>query len=406
MIARFSEGRARLRAAAEDQRGAILIFVVVSLAVMMGATGLAVDLGRGYVERVRLSRAVDAAALAAARVLRSGQPAAITEGNAVARSNGVTDGINGVATSVTFDVNAQGENTVTYTANRQVPTIFIRFLGQTSIDVGVTATSTIPPVDLVLVLDESGSLGTAGAWDDLQAAATTFVQQFDDLIDQVALVSFQTRANTWNALAHNFTSPIVNQIALLQSGGYTNPGEGLRLAGIELAGTSARPSAAKVVVFFTDGRPTAFRGVFGNPGMERDRIGRHAQLPTSSLRGYFNDPDAVPMTGSQWPSGCMWASSCFGMTDTQWRNMSYDSGLASADALRDEDVLIYSIGLGDPSIGAEYAPDPDYLRMIANEGGVSDPAQPQGQMFFAPSAADLAFVFNQVATALLVRLSH
>ena len=61
--------------------------------------------------------------------------------------------------------------------------------------------------------------------------------------------------------------------------------------------------------------------------------------------------------------------------------------------------------LGDPSLGAEWQPDLDYLRMIANEGGIADSSQPQGQMFFAPSAAELQLVFDQVANALLVRLA-
>ncbi len=405
MTERSSKSCRRLRAVSRDERGAIVVFMVVSLAVMMGATGLAVDLGRGYVERVRLSRAVDAAALSAARVLRQGQGAATTEANAIARSNGIVNGTSGVTTSIAFGVNALGENTVTYTATRLVPTIFMRFLGQTQIDIGVAATSAIPPVDLVLVLDQSGSLGTAGAWDDLQAAATTFVQQFDDLIDQVALVSFQTRANTWNPLAPNFTTPIVNQIALLNSAGWTNTGEAIRLGGLELSGPAARPNAAKVVVFFTDGRPTAFRGVFGLPGLEQDRIGVHNQLPSARVRGYINNPDGIPMSGSPSIDGCNNVVVCFGMVDADFRNFSYNNGLIEADAVRAQGHFVYSIGLGDPSLGPEWQPDLDYLMRIANEGGVSDPAQPQGQMFFAPSAADLATVFNQVANALLVRLA-
>ncbi len=405
MTVRSSRLRGRLGAAARDEGGAIVVFMVVSLAVMMGATGLAVDLGRGYVERVRLSRAVDSAALSAARILRQGQAAATFEADAIARSNGVVNGVEGVTTSISFGVNEQGENTITYTATRVMPTIFMRFLGQTQIDIGVAATSAIPPVDLVLVLDQSGSLGTAGAWDDLQAAATTFVQQFDDLIDQVALVSFQTRANTWNPLAPNFTSPIVNQIALLSSAGWTNTGEALRLGGLELVGPAARPNAAKVVVFFTDGRPTAFRGVFGDPGLEQDRIGVHNQLPSTNIRGYINDPDGISMTGGPTLSDCINVPVCFGMVDADFRNFSYNNGLIESDLIRAQGHFIYSIGLGDPSLGPQWQPDLDYLKMIANEGGISDPAQPWGQMFFAPSAADLASVFNQVANALLVRLA-
>jgi hypothetical protein len=43
-----------------DERGAVLVFVAVSLVGIIGFSGLAIDLGRGYVTKIRLSRAVDA----------------------------------------------------------------------------------------------------------------------------------------------------------------------------------------------------------------------------------------------------------------------------------------------------------------------------------------------------------
>ena len=66
-----ARGLAWWRGKISDERGAILVFVAVSLVGIIGVSGLAIDLGRGYVTKVRLSRAVDAAALAAARSLRS-----------------------------------------------------------------------------------------------------------------------------------------------------------------------------------------------------------------------------------------------------------------------------------------------------------------------------------------------
>ncbi len=49
-------------------------------------------------------------------------------------------------------------------------------------------------------------------------------------------------------------------------------------------------------------------------------------------------------------------------------------------------------------------PEP-HIMFLANEGGVADPNQPQGRMFFAPTAADLDQVFDAVAKDLLVRLA-
>ncbi len=63
----------------KEERGAILVLVAVSLVGLLGSAGLAIDLGRGYVTKIRLSRAVDAAVIAAASAFRSGQAAARQE---------------------------------------------------------------------------------------------------------------------------------------------------------------------------------------------------------------------------------------------------------------------------------------------------------------------------------------
>jgi len=82
-----------LRRCLADERGGIMALVAVALIMVLASTGLAVDLGRGYVERLRLGRAVDAGSLAGARTLRLGQPSAQSEALAVARANGVEDGV-------------------------------------------------------------------------------------------------------------------------------------------------------------------------------------------------------------------------------------------------------------------------------------------------------------------------
>jgi hypothetical protein len=77
-----------------------------------------------------------------------------------------------------------------------------------------------------------------------------------------------------------------------------------------------------------------------------------------------------------------------------------------ADAIRGQGITIYVIALGDPGQPDPLlTPDLDYLRVIANEGGITNSSQPEGRMFFAPSASQLQSVFNLVAQDLLVRLA-
>lgn len=413
MTARSSDrpGPRPAREIVGNERGAVLAVVALTLIVLLASTGLAIDLGRGYIAKVRIARAVDAGALAGARTLRSGEAAAREEAEAVARANGIANGIGDIETELTFGMNDRGENTVVFSANRTLPTTFMRVVNRYEMEVSATAEAAVPPLDVVLILDTSGSLAQMGAWGALQNAAISFVQNFSDQLDQMGLVSFQIGATNLHTLSPNFRIPITYQINGAASAGDTNIGEGFRLAREQITGFQARPSAAKVVVFFTDGRATAVRGTFGG----QDRI--MAVFTTgNSVRGFFNNPDAIPPfqilypSGSgqaNWPGGCPTVPVCMGMNEADVRSLAAQRGLDEAAQLRQAGVLVYSIGLGDPNASNPLlTPDLAYLRQVANESGVSSADEPQGKMYFAPSGAQLEAVFQEVAQDLIVRLAR
>ncbi len=60
---------------ARNEEGFTLFYMAVFLTVLLIFVGLAVDTGRAYVVQAQLSKAVDGAALGAARMLNSGNPA-------------------------------------------------------------------------------------------------------------------------------------------------------------------------------------------------------------------------------------------------------------------------------------------------------------------------------------------
>ncbi len=74
----FSKGIVMTRHASNPsgQEGFALVYMAALLAVLLIFTGLAVDTGRAYVVKAQLTKAVDGAALAAARNLNSGAPKA------------------------------------------------------------------------------------------------------------------------------------------------------------------------------------------------------------------------------------------------------------------------------------------------------------------------------------------
>ncbi len=413
-------GKGVLRRIASDETGALLAMMSILAIVILALTGAVVDIGLGWISKAQLSRAVDAGVLAGAKTLRQGTAAARSHALALAETNGVS-AADGAAIDIGFGRNEAGESTVWMTATRIRPTIFLRAVGMDELKVGSAAAAAVPPVDLVLVLDQSGSLARNGAFDELQDAAIEFLGHFDETLDQMGLVSFQIRAMDRFVIDGGFQAPIELQIESMTSVGDTNIGEGLRYALAQMSLPTVREHSSKVVVFFTDGRATAFRGSLGpggpvdggsslgpfggGPGVE-DRLMAVTTTTSGWIRGYFDDPDDLAIDAPASPDGCGGAANCWGWDEWEVREKSRRAGLEVADAIRSEGIYLYSIGLGDPGASPMEQPDMDYLRLISNEGGIVSGGQPRGRAYFAPSADQLEAVFNQVAQDLLVRLSQ
>ena len=386
-----------------NRRGAVLVFVTIGAVVLLGLSGLALDGGLAYLTRAKLSRAVDAGSLAAARTLRQGRKNAETEAFAVAAANGVVLG--GATTlSLEFGTNAKLQHTVLMRARRTIPLLFSRVLGHTEMTIGAVAEATVPPIDMVLVVDRSGSMETQKAWVPLQNAVKDFVKLFDDDIDQLGMVSFQTRASDEVLLSHKFKGGITSGISGMNANGDTNTGEGLAYALGQFKQPNVRPGAAKVVVFFTDGRPTSFRGVVDG----QDRIMAVNTFDDDKVRGYFDNPTSLPMNKSNPPVGCIGVTTCFGTwTESSVRQQARDNGSTAAEALRASGVFVYTIALGNPGAADPLLqPDLGYLETLANVNHKTHPTQPAGRSYFAPTADELDNVFQALAKDLLVRLSR
>ena len=144
------------------------------------------------------------------------------------------------------------------------------------INVTATGTPTVSqkPVDVMIVIDRSASMGgiyngqTVLYW--TKQAAVSFVGNFNSSKDRIGLVSYHTTANEDQQLTNNFATvnTSINGLAL---GTFTNTGEGIRLAQLELS-QRGRADALKFIVLFTDGIPTArttagttCTGTLGNP---------------------------------------------------------------------------------------------------------------------------------------------
>ncbi len=412
----YSDSRLRrslrlLAALVRGETGAVMVIVAGGMVILLGMAGLALDTGRAFLVKAQLSRAVDAGVLAGARAVRGGESVARSQALAVSRANGVDVDDPLTKVDVSFGTDGDGNQTVTMTARRPMRTALMKLLGQDVVDVASSATAVVPPIDLVLVVDQSGSLESANAWDDLQRSVGRFAQYFSEEIDQMSLVSFGTRGATRIPLQTPFKNAVSRQISGMNSVGWTNTGEGLELAYRQITGPSVRERAVKVVVFFTDGRPTAFRGQVGGS----ERILAVAAEESNVVRGYFDNPDRIPVDEWLFPpdDACRNVVNCRIWTEgghpphgRRGREIARNRGISAAARLRDTGAYIYVIALGNPMASELATPDLGYLARLSNQQRGESREQPSGRVYFAPDAHQLEGVFRRVAHDLVVRLSH
>jgi Flp pilus assembly protein TadG len=248
-------------ARAGNEEGFTLFYVAVFLAVLLIFVGLAVDTGRAYVVQAQLSKAVDGAALGAARMLNSGDPR--QEAATIYRANfpvgwfGTTSstdpGSSGFYNMTT--VPATGVNVVTVTASAVVPTTFMRLANFQEVTVNASGEATRRMVDLSLVIDVSGSIGWR--WPAVRDAARTFIDAFDEDADRLSLVLFGNGASVEYPMpsARGFDKTTLKaEVPNSLPGGSTAMVQGLYRGWDELRSVpTGQQSGLRVIVLFTDG---------------------------------------------------------------------------------------------------------------------------------------------------------
>jgi Flp pilus assembly protein TadG len=241
--------------------GFTLVYMAVTLTVLLLGTGIAVDSGRAYVVKAQLTKAVDGAALAAARSLNSGSPRAAAE--RVFKANFPNQYLGTVpgdpTTAANFYTSAvdpnSGTNTVTVTATAVLPTTFMQLGNIMTVTVGATGEATRRMVDLSLVIDVSSSIGVR--WPAVRDASRMFIDSFDALHDRLSLVLFSNGAQVIDAMpaARGFDkAKLINDVPQNLPGGSTLMVEGLYHGWDELRTVPAgQQSGLRIIVLFTDG---------------------------------------------------------------------------------------------------------------------------------------------------------
>ena len=244
--------------------------MAIVLVVLLLFTGLAVDSGRAYVVQAQLSKAVDGAALGAARLLNSGNPK--TEAVNIFKSNfpagymgvsSVTDPTSAANFFTLTTTAATGLNVITVQASAVLPMTFMQLANFQQVTVGAVGQATRRMVDLSLVVDVSSSIGSQ--WPAVRDAARTFINAFDASNDRVALMTFSNGALVLDQMpsTRGFDkTKVMADVPDTLPGGSTLMTEGLYRGWDELRSVpNGQQSSLRIIVLFTDG---ASNGVPGN----------------------------------------------------------------------------------------------------------------------------------------------
>jgi len=261
-----------MRARFSEQRGIALIFLAVGLTLILLMVALAIDASYLYTVRAKLSASCDAAALAAARSLNVGLTMAEQEASARARALAFFDGnfpegtMNTRNRTVSVDVaeTALRTRTVSVHASVVMPTYFLRLAGFNTINVTAEGTASRRDVNLILVLDRSGSMASSGACEPMKAAARSFVSRFAEGRDRLGMISFSGAWNLSFAPSKNFktSSPTLDSvISGINCVGGTNSASAISEAYNQLRAIN-EPGALNLILFFTDGNPTGLTATY------------------------------------------------------------------------------------------------------------------------------------------------
>jgi Flp pilus assembly protein TadG len=304
------------RADISGQEGIALIYMAVMLTGLLLFSGLAVDSGRAYLVKAQLTKAVDGAALGAARNLNSGNP----RGSAVeifkanfpagflgtsSATDPTTDpGFYALTTNV-----ATGVNTVTVTASAVLPTTFMRLGDFSSVTVASSGEATRRMVDLSLVLDVSSSIGPQ--WTAVRDAARSFVNSFDQAHDRMALLTFSDGAHVLDAMpgSRGFNkTTVMNDVPSILPGGSTAMVEGVYRGWDELRSVApGSQSSLRIIVLFTDGASNSVPGFYDLPATAKGmRTYDFPQNPGDTFGQTWDSPHITGLydtqSGSQGPN--------------------------------------------------------------------------------------------------------
>ena len=361
--------------------------------------------------------------------------------------NYVTSGLDAAVpvVNITYSFDPNNNTLVNVTATAKINTSFIGLLPAfKTLNVSATAQGKAARVEMTLVLDRSGSMGSDGGSTYLPGAVSNFTDRFDDGKDSASLVTFSTTATTDVSMrTGNFQSLIKNTANSLSFSGHTFSDAALQQAFTQ-ENVAVTGNVQKSVVFFTDGGANTIQnnltcgsgstlatGIWNFGGQDP---GANGKTPAQTAVGFMNPNTGADQSCTMSSSSCCkaatfpsasqsasvapaWTAS--GPASTPWStgtiqvpltysNVQADAlyrPIGDAIAMRKAGITVYSIGLGSAPAPA----DPTFLCQVANDPSCSptyDATLPAGVMAYAQSADQLDAAFQTIANIIRLRLTQ
>jgi von Willebrand factor type A domain len=331
--------------------------------------------------------------------------------------NGMNRDTSAPVVSINVTTDANNNSVVNVSATATINTFFIRILpGFGTLTISANAQATRPKLVMSIILDKSGSMTLNGGSTALGPAVTNFIGYFDNVSDQVAMVSFQSIANPDVTMRTSFKTPITNAVNAMVFGGGTFSDAGLRAGQTQIINVPvvAGQNVVKVAVFFTDGWANTINDQLNCPAKTNLNYGGCAPpesavnwcgTPGPPLNVFWIDPNSGATLS---PGSCTAAGFPLQSTGTNQvlnqANVATEAAYRSvqdAIAMRNQNIVVYSIGLGDKI-------SQSFLQQVANDPAsvTFDSSKPVGQAVFAPTPADLQSVFQTIASKILLRMSQ
>ncbi len=298
------------------RKGAVLLLTTLALVFLIPLVGLAIDASLSFVVKARLSSACDAAALAAARNLSVGLTIDEQAASAQARALAFFDANfpehymssrNRIRTAAVAESGVR-IRTVTVAGQVDAPIYFMGMFGYSFITIKAEGKASRRDVNLMLVLDRSGSMQDSGSCTPMKAAAQTFISMFANQRDRLGLVVFSTGSLLAFPPAMNFrtASPSMPSIVgNIVCEGWTSMAQALSEAYTEIVNIN-EPGALNVIVLFTDGNPTALTASYPVKRVVDTRHGYGNDGYSSTYYQYEMDPSPCKDSAGRTYTNPLW----------------------------------------------------------------------------------------------------